>query len=359
MNSGTISRFGTRFGVVAGLLAALSGCSDDEPTTATTTGAGGDATGGAGGEAQGGGGAGQGGAGGSADALEVLASFDPAAGELAEGLALHDDGVYVGFAMTGAIVRADVTPIEYAQVDGLPVENAFVTGLAFDGQGRLYAAVPSFVASPVPGVYRAAAGGGAAALFATDAAMIFPNAIGFHSSGDMYVTDAMAGAVFRVTEDGTVSLFLQDPLLAGDKTICGNDAALFDIGANGLSVSGDALFVANTDQATLLRIPIESGGVAGTPEIIAGPDCAALGGIDGISRAADGSFYAALNRQHAIARITTSGDVSVVLEDPRLDFPATVRLSPTEDALYITNFALEHALSGEPANPALLRWTIR
>jgi sugar lactone lactonase YvrE len=268
---------------------------------------------------------------------------------------------YVGLALLGEVRSIPVeggAPSPYAQVEGLPIDNAFATGLAFDAAGRLYVAVPSFVPDPVPGVYRAPDGGGTATLFATDPAMVFPSDLAFDAAGDLYVTDSMAATVFKVAADGTVTAFAQDPLFAGDKTICGNDQALFDIGANGLVVTSDALYVANTDQATIVAVPIDAGGNAGTPAVLAGPDCAALGGIDGIALAADGTFHAALNRQGAIATVGASGTIEVALADPLLDFPASVRFGAGGDELFITSFALEHALAGEPAAPALLRWTL-
>jgi sugar lactone lactonase YvrE len=353
-------------GAVAMLLVmTASGCSDDEPGGGSAgapasggAGAGGEA--GSGGDGGGGGSGGEGGAGG-APALEVLVSFDAAAFELPEGLVIHDGNAYASLAMLGEVREVSLAggaASSYAQVEGLPVDNAFVTGLTFDAAGRLYAAVPSFVANPLPGVYRADAGGGPATLFATDAAMVFPSALELDAAGQLYVTDSAAGAVFRVAGDGTAEIFAQDPLLLGDKTICGNDAALFDIGANGLVVTASDIYVANTDQATIVRIPIEAGG-AGTPVIFAGPDCATLGGIDGMTRASDGTFYVALNRQNRIATVSASGAVEVVLEDPLLDFPASVGLTPSEDRLLITSFALEKALAGEEAAPALLSWRLR
>jgi sugar lactone lactonase YvrE len=354
-------------GAVAVWLVALSGgCSDDDEGAGSGSNGGGGSgadggSAGMGGEGASGGG-GSGGSGGTGGApIEVLVSFDPALGELPEGLAVHDGKAYVGLATLGDVREVSLAggaATSFAQVDGLPVENAFVTGLTFDDTGRLYAAVPSFVMSPVPGVYRAAVAGGAATLFATHASMAFPSAVEFDAAGALYVTDSAAGAVFRVADDGTAEVFLQDPLLLGDKTICDNDDALFDIGANGLVVTATDLYVANTDQATIVRIPIEAGGDAGTPVIFAGPDCATLGGIDGMARGGDGTFYVALNRQNAIATVDAAGEVAVLLSDPLLDFPASVSLTPGDAELLITSFALEKALAGEDAAPALLRYPL-
>ncbi|HZO16971.1 MAG TPA: hypothetical protein VFB62_27030, partial [Polyangiaceae bacterium] len=167
--------------VCAALVA--GGCSDDE---AETTAAGPSATSTSSQSTGGSGGAGGMQTGGAPPALEVLASFDAATGELPEGLALRDDNAYVGFATLGAVVSVSTMggePASYAQATGLPADNVFLTGLTFDAQGQLYAAVPSFVMNPAPGVYRAPAGGGDATLFATDAAMFFPSGLEFDAQG--------------------------------------------------------------------------------------------------------------------------------------------------------------------------------
>jgi sugar lactone lactonase YvrE len=292
--------------------------------------------------------------------LSVLATFDPAVGELPEGVAVLGDRAYVGFATLGEIRAVPLdgsgAPEPYATVPPLPPDAAFLTGLTFDDRGRLYAAVGSFSADLAGGLYRASEEGGDAVAFGTT--IPFANDSAFASDGTLFATDS-TGAVDVVTPDGTVIPWSTDPLLAGDRTICGRDDASFDVGANGLAVTDEALYVANSDRATLVRIPRAADGSAGEATVLAGPDCELLGGIDGLALdSRDGSLYAALNYQDRVVRVSADGSVSTLIDDPVLDFPASLRLLELEDrpALLVTNFALDAALSGGAPEPSLIRW---
>lgn len=295
--------------------------------------------------------------------LEVVAAFDPAMGQLPEGLALRGDDAFVAFAPTGQVWRVDTTGVDapepFAAVPPLPPNMAFITGLAFDDADRLLVALPSFAPEVTTGIYRAPAEGGEATLFATHAMMGFPSAIRQESGGDLFVTDSFAGAVFRIDAEGSAEVWIADPLLVGEASFCGHEEALFDIGANGLVVTDDRLYVAVSHAATVVEIPIEAGGVAGAPTVLAGPDCDAIGGIDGFDLGADGKLYAAVNAGDTIVTVDTdTGAVEVVTADAALDFPATVRIGTAggEPALYVTNFALQNAVAGNPAAPSLARF---
>jgi len=294
--------------------------------------------------------------------LEVIEMFDPAMGQLPEGLAVRGDTAYVSFAVLGHVYRVDLTgatdPELFAQTPPLPTNMAFVTGLVLDDEDRLYVAMPSFVADPAPGVYRSEADGGDATLWATHESMVFPSGMRFDADGNLFVTDSMSASVFRITPDGEASVWITDPLLAGDKTICGNDEALFDIGANGIALTDGAVYVAVSDQAQIVEIPIEQDGSAGAIEVVVGPDCEGLGGIDDMERAEDGTFYAALNHQNRIGIVDPDGTIGVLVDDPALDFPSTVRFGTAngEPALYVTSFALTNAVAGLRAHPSLAVW---
>src|SRR5688572_14885888 len=261
--------------------------------------------------------------------LEVVEAFDPAMFQLPEGLAVQGDSAWVSFALLGQVWRIDLTGAEepslFAQVPPLPAEGAFITGLVHDDEDRLYIAHPSFLADPVPGIYRSEATGGNATLWATHEQMLFPSGMRWHGSGDMFVTDSATATVFRVTPEGVASVWISDALLAGDKTFCGNDEALFDIGANGIAVTDDAVYVAVSDQASILEIPIAEDGSAGSIAVVVGPDCEGLGGIDDMERGEDGTYWVALNHQNRIGRVDPDGTITVLTDDPALDFPATVR----------------------------------
>ncbi|MFO0548736.1 MAG: SMP-30/gluconolactonase/LRE family protein [Polyangiaceae bacterium] len=340
----------------------LWGCGDDAGTGAA--GAGGHAVGGGnagGGGATGGAAAGGGGAGGSgAPSATVVATLDASAYELPEGLAIDGSNALVGFAFTGAIehIALDGGAREpYAALPPPPANTAFVTGLTKGPDAAVYAAYVSFTADAPAGIYRVASAGATPELFATHPQLVFPNGFAWGPNGVLYVTDSASGAVFQIGADGQTELFYSDALLAGSLDACGphGDTA---VGANGLVLRDGALFVASSDQALVVRVPIEADGTAGTAALVAGPDCAALAGIDGLTLDADGSLVAAINRQNRIVRIDPdTGATTNLFEGGPLDFPASLEFAGvgSERALYVTSFALGAFLSGGDPHPAIVR----
>lgn len=301
------------------------------------------------------------GTGGSAPIVEVVAAYDPAAFELPEGLAVSGTDAYVGFAFTGLIDRQPLSGgarAPFASVPPPPPNTSFLTGIGFDTAGDLYGALVSFTPDAQAGIYRAPQAGGAATLFASHAQMVFPNGLAWSPSGELYVTDSAFGGVFVVDDAGETSPWFADPLLAGDPTVCGGEPDAIAVGANGIAWSDGALFVAGSDQGVLLRVPIEADGSAGAVEVVAGPDCAALAGLDGIVFDDDGTVVGAVNRSDRIVRIDVeTGEVTTIAEGAPLDFPATVAFAGEgeERALYVTSFGLAKYLAGEVPSPALVR----
>ena len=265
--------------------------------------------------------------------VETVASFDPAKGELPEGLAITDRGVvYVGFAPTGQIVKvADDGSV--SPVATLPSGQGFLVGLAVDGRDRLFAAVASFD-DTTHGIWRVRSDGSAERVvpLPTDT---FPNAIAFRGRR-MFVTDSFGGAVWRIRH-GHARIWAQDDILLGDTTTD------LPIGANGLAFFGRYLYVSNTQKGRIVRIPVESGGRAGSPVLLA--EDAAIVGADGISFDVRGNLYVAVNEQDKLVRMGPSGGMqTLATRADGLDFPATPifgeRPAHRTD-LYLTNFALD------------------
>lgn len=287
---------------------------------------------------------------------QLVARFDPAAGELPEGLLVTGDLAYVGFAPTGRIVRVNVETGASESFGELPAPTpgkGFMTGLAQSASGDLYAGLASFVPEVQAGIYRVSPRGGKGELFATDAALTFPNALAFDEAGDLFATDSGSGSIFRIDARGKAARWAAGELLSGQKEACEGAGPGFAIGANGIVVEAGAVYVVNLDRATLLRIERRPDGSAGEPEVLAGPDCATLGGADGLARAPDGSFVVAVNRQNKLLKITEDGVVKTLAEGEQLDFPATVAFRGRD--LFATNFALAKASAGLDAKPGLLR----
>jgi sugar lactone lactonase YvrE len=228
-----------------------------------------------------------------------------------------------------------------------------MTGLTLDRNGNLYAALVSFVPEVQAGIYRISSTGGKATLFAKHPQMQFPNGLAFDEHGNLFVSDSGSGSVFRIDPSGAVEQWASSSLLSGSKDTCETNAGGFDIGANGIVVDRDAIYVDNNDKATLIRIARTSRGQAGVPEVFYGPDCANLGGADGLARDARGDFVVAVNRQNKVVRITHDKKVESVSTDVSLDFPASLVLDA--GTVLLTNFALASASAGKPAKPGLVR----
>lgn len=293
--------------------------------------------------------------------LAFLTQFDPAQGQLPEGIAVSKDALYVGMAPSSQVFRATrdgkVTP--FAQLPQIPPGQGFMTGIALDRQGNLYVALASFTPQVQTGIYRVAPSGGQAALFISDKAMALPNGLAFDKRGDLLFSDSFAAAVFKVTADGKVSKWLEHALLKGDKGFCPAAFELpFDVGANGLAFGerGD-LFVLNTTRATVVRVPVNKDGLAGTPEVFAGPDCANLKGGDGIAVDARGNLYVSANTINKLVKVGKDKKVTVLEEGGLLDFPASIAFGVSTDSktMYVTNFGLLTAQGGGKPKVGVLK----
>ncbi len=286
-------------------------------------------------------------------APRTVSAFDGSKGELPEGLAIKDGVAYVGFAPTGTIEKIDLASgkrTSFAQLPHPVPNKGFMTGLAFDRAGTLYAALVSFTPEVKAGIYAVPARGGDAKLFASHAEMSFPNGIAFANDGAMLVTDSGRGAVFRIAKSGSATIWAEGPELRGQQDYCGAGVgAGFDIGANGIAVRGNDVIVANNDKASLLAIPVGKDGRAGATKVLA-QDCNWLGGADGIAVDRNDDIVVATNRLGRVVRVSQKGAIHTVTEG--LDFPASV--TRANDRLYVTSFALANASSGKPAHPALV-----
>ena len=303
--------------------------------------------------------------------LRFLAQLNAGMGQLAEGIAVRDNAIYVGLAPTGQILRIDASgnATPFAQVP-IPsstnpaAPNGYLLGLAFDRAGNLYAAAPSFGMAFQPGIYRVAATGGTATLFARDTMgrMNFPNSIDFDAVGNLYVTDSASGSVFRVSPDGmTVTQWVTSPLLTGvmGPNPCSVGAG-FPLGANGIAydAAGMSVYVSNTDRATVVRIPVAADGAAGVPTVLAPQNCAVLAGADGLARGPDGALYIASNVANVIARVSLDGSSVTALERGGiLDSPASIAFGSLggSPSMYITNAAFTSAQTpGATPRPGVL-----
>jgi sugar lactone lactonase YvrE len=165
------------------------------------------------------------------------------------------------------------------------------------------------------------------------------NDVTFDGAGNVYVSDSFQGVVWRTDADGGVAtIWIDDPLL--------RTTGVPPFGANGLRFdgAGSALYVANTGDDTVVRIPV-SGGAAGTPEVFV----TGINGADGLLVDDDGNLWVAANQADEIVVVDPSGRAIAKLGDfdglsakgapVGLLFPTNLRFSG--EALLVTNLALD------------------
>jgi hypothetical protein len=333
-----------------------------------------------------------------ANNITIVASFNASQGQLPEGLAIMGDSVFVSFAPLVQAVRLnenltggntttmqnqnDTLFTEVGSWPAIPQNSGFMLGLAFDRQENLYAAIASQTSEVQSGVYRIEPDRGNATLFATHPMMQLPNALVFNERGQLYISDSGAATIFLAQPNGTVTEWLSHPLLQGNSTFCPNTPDLqINVGANGMILdrSKASLFVANSDRASIIRVPIGLNDSAGEPEVFVGPDCENLAGADGlvIDEIAN-DLIVAVNKLDKIVNVSIDNrTISTVASAGVLDFPASLAIKkdmgdpvnslgeftqadPDSNAtekdrtLYITNFAFLSAQQNLEANPALL-----
>jgi sugar lactone lactonase YvrE len=188
---------------------------------------------------------------------------------------------------------------------------------------------------------------GASTVFATVTGASGLNGLTFDAAGNVYISDSAQGIIWKTSANGGAATpFVSSPLLT--------TTGVPPFGANGLGFNKarNALFVANTGNDTIVRIPISSGGVAGTPAVFVN----SINGADGLLLDGDDNLWVVANQADEIVVVDPSGRVIAKLGDfdgidhdgtPKgLLFPASIVRSG--DSIYVTNLALDLRLFGLP-----------
>ncbi len=170
-----------------------------------------------------------------------------------------------------------------------------------------------------------------------------PNALAQSRHGMLFISDSITGEIRKVAPDGSSNIqWVQSELLKPH----GQPA----FGANGVAFDRTQryLYVANTADDRVLRIPVEKGGSAGPVEIWADGatiDQAqntthALDGADGIAFDVQGNLYVCANQANEIQVLSPAGVLTMRYAGTgsnALDFPASLVFKGR--SLYITNLS--------------------
>ena len=207
------------------------------------------------------------------------------------------------------------------------------------GKGQVLEVDPSNSASPLPST-----------VFMTvpvARATTSLNDLTEDAQGNVYVSDSFNGVIWRTGPTGGVATsFASSDLL---KT-----SGVPPFGANGLRFdpAGTALYVANTGNDTVVKVP--AGGGAGTAAVFVN----GLNGADGLEIDGDGNLWVVANQADEIVVLDPTGKIIAKLGDfggavrngtpDGLLFPASLRLS--RGSIFVTNLALDLRL----VNPAFV-----
>ncbi|MBI4913241.1 MAG: hypothetical protein HY823_10925 [Acidobacteria bacterium] len=265
-------------------------------------------------------------------------------GAKCEGLAVAPNGdVFTGDLTTNAIYR--VSP--WGQVtlhaslgSGTPYDPANpgwyfdgVKGLGFSVDGELWACHPNPISRDRAkhGIWRVGRDGQAELAVPLDPTMApFPNGLTFDSQGNLYFSESWKGGVWKVPRGSRTAVPWADHELLAPLPEGG-------FGANGIAFKGGAIYVANTDQVTLVRIPILPDGSAGAPAIHA----SGFGWPDGVAVGPRGDLFLIGGWEDwQVIRVRDDGSWEVVVPGgisgaASLDF---ARAPSAQPSLFLANF---------------------
>lgn len=274
--------------------------------------------------------------------VEPVVDFAPS--DLPEAIAVDRQGnKYVTFPILGEIRKVTSDGDVSTFATGL---SPVLLGIAATPPGEFYTVSTEF--GLVPGSeresYRVARDGTVVTLSSFDAGgPAFPNGVAIEGNQRL-VSDSLGGAVWSVTDTSAEEWVTSDLLNPAGGTP--------PIGANGVALdrNGD-LYVANSDQAHVVRIPVLPDGSAGDPEVWAADPL--LAGADGIRFDTQENLYVAVNDGNAVVRVSTDRDGDATVETlasaadgDLLDFPSDLAFGTAkgeQTTLFVVNFAFGSA----------------
>jgi sugar lactone lactonase YvrE len=181
------------------------------------------------------------------------------------------------------------------------------------------------------------------------------NDITFDRAGNVYVSDSFQGVVWKTGQSGGVAnVWVDDELL--------RTRGVPPFGANGLRFNNEetALFVTNTGNNTIVKVPV-AGGSPGTPAVFVN----GVHGADGLLIDGNNNLWIAANQADEIVVVDPTGRAIAKLGDfdgvsrsgmpIHLLFPASIRFSGRH--LLVTNLSLDLRLFNPTFATVDSQWT--
>ncbi len=184
----------------------------------------------------------------------------------------------------------------------------------------------------------------------TDPAKAGLNALTFDRFGNVYISDSFQGIIWKVGPTGGTGSQRLGTIWVQDATL--TTAGVPPFGANGVEFNNaeTALFVANTGNDTIVKIPV-SNGTPGAPAVLTN----SINGADGIAVDRQDNIWVVANQADEIVVIDPTGKAIAKLGDfdgidqkgaPRgLLFPASPAFSLDGKFVYVSNLALDLRLA--------------
>jgi hypothetical protein len=232
--------------------------------------------------------------------------FDITAQQQPENIALEPNGAAdVTFQKALQVARV-TTSGKITVLATLPAPTtgtATASGIVRTSNGTLYV---NYNAGTNSGIYRIPAGGGTPVLVVAMPDVAVLNGLALDASHDtLYATDSTSGTVWKVSlKTRTASLWAQGTAFQHDPSTKSG------LGVNGIKVHDGAVWVTNTGQGTMLSVPIQQDGTAGTPTTKA----TGLSGVDDFTFTGRGDqVLAAQNGVNEASLVSADGTVETVL----------------------------------------------
>ena len=166
------------------------------------------------------------------------------------------------------------------------------------------------------------------------------NGLTFDPAGNVYVSDSFAGTIWKIPPGGGApSAWVSDPTLG--------TSGVPPFGANGIAFNNahNAMFVANTGNDTIVRIPVNGNFEPAAPAVFVN----SINGADGLIIDSADNLWVAANQADEIVVVDPTGRAIAKLGDfdgidpsgaaKGLLFPASIVFS--DGFLYVTNLALD------------------